>query len=193
MRRLAGYTLGILVGLMGFTTVASAQWVLQDGKTLREVDFAEYKDGFGAQLWLTNDLEGFFDSWARSKDRVQMTISNRAERDKPIDAVVIFSNCQAGPDGFCNATVDFRVLRPDGSTYGQIENTELWLKKPPPEKNAIQPGVQTLGLKIEKDDPDGEYRVEATARDNVRGVTHELVQPFWVGTQPGAKGSPEAR
>ena len=187
MGRIVAQTLGKFVLVMGLATMASAQWYLHDGKTLEGVDFAKYKGGFGAQLWLTNDLEGFIESWARPKDPVQMKVSNRAERGKPIDAVVLFSNCKAGPDGFCDATVDFRVLRPDGSTYGRFENTELWLKKPPPVKDAIQPGIQTLGVKIEPEDPDGEYRVEATVRDNVRGVTHHLVQSFWVGTQPGPR------
>ena len=100
---------------------------------------------------------------------MQVQTSNRAYRGKPIEAILIFSNCQAGPDGLCDATVDFVVFRPDGSIYGKFENTELWLKKPPPVKDAIQFGIQTLGVTIECDDPDGACRVETIVRDNVRG------------------------
>jgi len=169
--------------VVGLTGAASAQWYF-DGKAAGDVDFAKSDGEFRAALLLTNDLKAFSKAWKKPKDPVQLHGSNRAYRGKPMEAIVIFSNCQAGPDELCDATVDFVVFRPDESIYGKIEDTELWRGKPPPVKNAIQVGVQTLGVTIEPADPDGKYRVETTVRDRVRGATLRLTQPFWVGTEP---------
>ncbi len=163
---------------------ASAQWFVA-GATAGDLDFAKSDGEFRAALFLTNRPKEFFEAWEKPTDPVQLLASNRATRGKPIETIVVFSNCQAGPDGLCDATVEFVVYRPDESVYGKTGKTELWLKKPPPARDAIQFGVQTLGVTIEPGDPDGEYRVETTVRDNVRGASLRLVQPFWVGTEPG--------
>lgn len=162
---------------------ATAQWYV-NGKPTADLDFAKSVGEFRAALILTDQPKEFFDAWRKPGDPVRLYGSNRAHRGKPIEAIVIFSNCEAGPDGLCDATVDFVVFRPDGSVYGKAENTELWLKKPPPVKNAIQFGVQTLGVTIEPDDPAGKYRVETTVRDNVRAASVRLTQVFWVDAEP---------
>ena len=161
---------------------AFAQWYV-DGKPAADLDFAKSDGAFRVSLFLTNDPKAFFEAWKKPKDPVQVRGSNRAHRGKSIEAIVIFTNCQAGPDGLCDATVDFVLYRPDGSIDGKFEDAELWLKKPPPEKDAIQFGVQTMGVTIEPDDPDGMYRVETTVRDKVRGSTLQLTQTFWVGAK----------
>jgi hypothetical protein len=161
---------------------AFAQWYVE-GKPAADLDFAKSDGAFRVSLFLTNDPKAFFEAWKRPKDPVPISGSNRADLGTPIEAIVIFSNCQAGPDGLCDATVDFAVFRPDGSVYGKFEDAELWQKKPPPEKDRIQFGVQTMGVKIEPGDPAGKYRVETTVRDKVRGSTLQLTQPFWVGAK----------
>jgi len=179
MARRTALGLALVIVLAG---TAFAQWSV-DGKPAADLDFAKSDGAFRVSLFLTNDPEAFFEAWKKPKDPVQVHGSNRAFRGKPIEAIVIFTNCQAGPDGLCDATVDFVLFRPDGSIYGKFEDAELWLKKPPPAIDAIQFGVQTMGVAIEPGDPDGRYRVEATVRDKVRGSTLQLTQPFWVGAK----------
>jgi hypothetical protein len=181
-RRVCQAVVGLALPI-ALAATASAQWYI-GGKPAADLDFAKSDGAFRVSLFLTNDPKAFFEAWKQPKDPVQLETSRRAVRGKPIEAILIFSNCEAGPDGLCDATVDFVVFRPDGSIYGKVENTELWSKKPPPVKDAIQFGVQTLGVTIEPDDPDGEYRVETTVRDNVRGSTLRLIERFGVGATP---------
>jgi hypothetical protein len=172
-------SLSAVVLAISITTTASAQWLMND-RPAGDLDWAKTKGDFRAALFLSNDLQAFYEDWHRTGDPVQLSVSREAHRGKPIEAVVIFSNCKADADGLCEATIDFRVLRPDGSVYGEFKEAELWLKKPPPVKDGLQIGVRTLGIRIEPTDPDGTYRVEALVRDKVRGAALPLFEIFRV-------------
>jgi hypothetical protein len=118
------------------------------------------KNGFGAQLWLIDD-ERFFDEWNKPTPGVKITPVNHATRGKPLSAVIIFAGPAVGSNGLCDVTGDIIVRRPDGEKYGDITAANLWQKLPPPKAGELQLGVESLGMKIEKKDPEGKYTVKA--------------------------------
>ena len=167
----AGFSLGALQ--------VSAQW-RENGKPVEEAPFRKSWGSHGAMLLLTDRPEELFAAWERSATAVPLIATETAQRGVPIVGVVIFSGCAPDPMNLCNADVEFQVFKPDGSPYGSEENAEVWVKKQPPALGQLQLSVGAIGVRIEKDDPSGKYRVRARVRDNVSGAKVELVQTFEV-------------
>ena len=110
-------------------------------------------NGFAATLLLTRQPEHFLNSWAQEPNlgssnphpRPKVQNAKQAARGEPAVAFVLFTGCAPGVDGSCNATVDFRVLRPDGTEYAKLEEAELWQEKEAPSEGSPQLGA-TCGL-----------------------------------------------
>jgi hypothetical protein len=68
----------------------------------------------------------------------------------------------------------------DGSAYGSRKDVAAWKEKSAAPKGIVQVSKASLGIRIEPNDPNGKYLVEAKVRDIRGGVTIELEQPFSV-------------
>lgn len=161
---------------------ALAQW-REGGEVVPDSDESRSVDGFGAMLLITDDPDAFFEAWNRPpspdyKPKIETT--DKARRGDTVVGVVIFSGCMPNADGNCTSSVEFKVFRPDGSVYADLEKSELWTDKPVLPPNTLQVGVTTLGFIVEPDDPFGVYRVEAKVLDEVLGKGVTLVQTIEV-------------
>lgn len=133
---------------------------------------------FGAMLLLSTEPDRFMQTWQRPEEEISLHSADTVKRGVPIVAFVLFRGCTADKHGMCNGSVDFRVLRPDGSDYVSFENRDLWRGKPALPDGAVQVSAEHVGVVIEPEDPLGQYEVQVVVRDNVAGVSLRLSRKF---------------
>lgn len=167
----------VAIVLLFWASVASAQWN-HNGQQAPDESWRKSKGKFGAMLLLSDNPEQFMADWEKTNPP-EISTTERAERGKPIVAFVIFAGCKE-VEAACNSTVDFVVLRPDGTEYASHQGGELWKGKPAPPEGRIQLSVANLGVRIEPQDPPGKYTIKAAVHDLNARETIELVQHFTV-------------
>ena len=169
-----------LVGCVLLT--AQAQW-RAGGEVVPDTEWRKSAGTLGAMLMVTDDPDGFFERWNQPSSpeyKPELTTVSTARRGDIVMAVVVFFGCSADASGSCQSEVDFKVLYPDGSVYGDLKNGELWKDKPSPPVPNLQVSVANLMFKIEDNDPFGAYRLEAVVRDGVANQTLDLIQTLEV-------------
>jgi len=153
----------------------------QDGKPIPDQPWRKSSGAFGAMLMLTDHPYEFVDEWKRP-ETPRMRTTDVAERGKPIAAFVIFLGCKEVA-GNCKLSVDFTVLRPDGTSYARHDGGELW-SGPAPAPDNMQLGISSIGMEIEPNDPAGKYLVKATVHDLNAAAKVDLVRDFTVAAVP---------
>jgi hypothetical protein len=172
--------------LLLIASPASGQWK-ENGRAAPDEPWRRSDGSFGAMLFLTRNLKGFQEQWAKpaSHDyQPRLDPTEEGVRGETVSTVVLFHGCTAGLDRRCNAEATFRLLRPDGSLYGQHTGV-LWRSEPPPAPN-LQMSAAHMAFEIELDDPLGTYRVEVIVLDRVSGRTLKLVRPLAVSDVPAS-------
>lgn len=181
---------GLLACLLLVSASAAAQWQ-KDGQNVPDEPWRKSDGEFGAMLLLTSHLAEFVEAWNRGliegKSPTLRTTSS-AGRGDTVSAVILFTHCQPGATGLCRSDVDFRVLRPDGSTYATHREVELWNREAPPFQS-VQLGAARLQFEIEPTDPLGVYQIHADVYDRIAGRKVSLVQPLTVGGEAAAPAS----
>jgi hypothetical protein len=149
----------------------------KDGKAAEDTDSMKSKDGFGAQLFLTESRK-FFDDWNKP-ETPNLTPAREARRNIPIFTVILFAG--AGSDAASQADVECHVTirKPDGSVYGEKEFEGLKGKTAAGPHDLQLPKAR-MGIRIEPDDPSGTYTVEATVSDKIKKVDLKLKTTFKV-------------
>ena len=180
MKRLLGYILASVAVLILHPAQAQPQ-PTSETPSAKEENVKASK-GFGASLWLTDDVD-FFDNWNTESEGVPLRSAETATIGKPIFTVIIFANPGADSDGLCNVAGDIVVKKPDGSVYGDIIDANFWRNLPPPPPGQLQLAVDYLGIAIEENDPFGTYTVEAKVIDQVSGVPITLRKSFQVNQE----------
>jgi len=147
---------------------------LEDGAvvatTTPELAWQKEVDGFAATLLLTRRPDRFLSSWAArrgAEDKPEIQSTSQAARGEPAVAFVLFSGSVPGATGQSDATVDFQVLRPDGSEYARLEKADLWQGKEAPPEGIVQLGATSLGVVAEPEDPLGVYTIQAHVCDQI--------------------------
>ncbi|MGH9749069.1 MAG: hypothetical protein ACRD6R_03995 [Candidatus Polarisedimenticolia bacterium] len=125
---------------------------------------------FGAMILLTDNPEEFLEQWNRPAApgyKPQLRTTTATRRGGNVAAIIMFRGCKPDANGNCDAEVDFRLLRPDKTLYGEQKQAELWKGKPAPPGDYLQVGLGIFGIRVEPDDPFGTYTFEATVRDRL--------------------------
>jgi hypothetical protein len=135
---------------------------------------------FGAMVFMTTDSQKMLDNWEAPTEGYYVLSDEEVEKGKPIEALVVFYGCKANEIGNCVAEVDYRIVKPDGSVYTEIKNTELWKNKPAMPEGKLGLAVDRVGLIAEVDDPVGVYTVELVIRDLVSNDEFSLFSSFKV-------------
>jgi hypothetical protein len=136
--------------------------------------------GFGAHLIVADRPQEFIQEWLKpASGKPQLWSATEAKRGEPIAAFVMFAGCLPDSGGVCNAEVDFRMYKPDGSLYAERAGLELWKKAAPPAPHT-QLSSANMVIRIQPDDPAGEYQVKASVRDLNRKVGFEVEEKFKV-------------
>ncbi|MBA3832779.1 MAG: hypothetical protein H0X34_12970 [Chthoniobacterales bacterium] len=113
------------------------------------------KDGFGAQLFLTQDA-GVLQKW-NTPELPKIAPVTKARRDLPILTVLLFAAPGTDRSGRADVMCDFIAHKPDGSLYGQQLNAVVW-KREYPAHSGIQLSEGYMGIRIEPKDPAGTIR-----------------------------------
>jgi hypothetical protein len=168
----------LLVALSLCSLQAAAQWN-ENGAPLPDTPSTKSKDGFGAMLLLSDEPNRFVEEWQSTPPdhRPTLRTTDRAPRNRQVVAFLFFSGCRPA-NGACDCSVDFTVVRPDGSTYAERSNLELWRGKAPTPGSILQLSVANLAITIETRDPLGTYTIKAKVKDNVAGTVLELTTPL---------------
>ena len=180
--RISVVVLAFVASLLLFPLTGYPQWH-EGGRPVEDTEWHKSIDGFGASLLVTDSPEEFIESWnqpASPEYQPKISTTNRAHRGDTVEAVVLFQGCRADGAGFCDATTDFVILRPDGSEYGALPDGELWQGKQAPPQGVLLLGVVSLVFIVEAEDPLGEYTIQAKVCDSVGEVCLDLVQKLEV-------------
>ncbi len=161
------------------TPYGHSQWN-SDGDTVPDTHFRKSVGDFGAFLLITDKADELFTNWNKPGAVVPVSTTTQVKRNQLITVVITFTGCQADSKGNCNTTVDYLILKPDKSVYGDIKDVELWVNKPAPEKGQVQLSLGNINIGIEPNDPFGIYEVIAKVKDNNGKISFTLNQNFEV-------------
>ncbi len=143
-----------------------------------EPNWTQSKDGFSAMLLLSDAPDDVLRTWEDPDSAEPVRMAETIVRGVPIVAFVFFAGCVADEEGLCNASVDFTILRPDGSEYDRFTDRDLWKLKPAPPEGMLRLSAEYVGVVIEAQDPLGEYEIQVSVHDLVGGTTLDLSRPF---------------
>ena len=77
-------------------------------------------------------------------------------RGDQVGVIVFFTKCQPAAHGSCRSNLDYKVLSPDGSVYGEQRGVRLWNGPPAPGDN-LQIATDRLQIRIEPKDLSGAF------------------------------------
>jgi hypothetical protein len=155
-------------------------WHDRQGNPQEDTEWMKSSGDFGAQLLLIGDEKEFIKRWETPSKIVEFTTVSEINRGEPLITPVIFSGCQAGESGRCNVSGDFKILRPDGTTYADMPQVDIWQNRPPPPDGILELGVGYIKVIIEPEDPDGTYTVQVRITDHVQNASFVLTRTFTV-------------
>jgi hypothetical protein len=125
-----------------------------------------YKDkngDFEAVLFLTQDADSILansnaPNWHH--EFVNITIG------ESIEALLLFRGCSVNSNGKCLVTADYVIAAPDGSTYQQALNTDVWKETASPLLTYNLTNTR-IGFVLQQDAEAGVYEVKVTLSDQV--------------------------
>jgi hypothetical protein len=137
---------------------------------------ADYrKDGLSLLVVLIND-KGFLDEWQRPEMPQVIPIDTYKRGDEVIP-IIIFSSDGKDENGNADLTYDIKIMKPDGTTYGDFKQLEVWKNAAAPVMHLVK---QPIDIRLEENDPLGLYRIEATIHDNNKKVSVDFHLAFQV-------------
>jgi len=164
-----------IMALLLSNSMLAIETRLDREKVVAEESWRGRKGELTVYLVITADPKGFLQQW-KSPPRPgyvpEVTSSPLVSRGTEVGGFVLFSGCKVNDDGTCDATVDWLLLKPDGTGYADRKRGVLWKEKPI--INTLMLSATNLGLRIELEDPLGQYIMKATVNDHVQNVSLEV-------------------
>ena len=127
---------------------------------------------FGGKMLVVDNPEAFWKAWEGPTPPHINTVSTIA-LSRPVQAMLVFHGCRAGPDGNCRVKVTFSMTGPTGKPYGETLTGYAWRGPPAPGFN-LQASEASMGFELEPEDPLGQYLMQATLTDEIGGKTINL-------------------
>ena len=171
MRIVTAFLMLVLVG----ATFAAAQWKKGEERVADTPD-RKSVNGFAGHLIVVEDPRAFVEEWQKP-ETPKITPVSEVKRGVVIGAFVLFAGCKPDTQGHCNSEVDYAVYRPDGTLYAERKEQPLWKEEAPPAPN-IQLSRAILAIRMEKNDPAGDYKVKAKVTDLNASISFELETKF---------------
>jgi len=164
----------LLLVLLG-ATVATAQWKKGDER-IPDTPDRKSVSGFGAHLLIVEDPRAFIEEWQKP-ETPKINPASKVKRGVLLGALVLFAACKPDPQGLCNSEVDYTVYKPDGTIYAERKQQSLWKEAAPP-TGIIQLSRAILAMRMEANDPEGDYKVKAKVTDLNAQISFELETKF---------------
>lgn len=173
--------LAVIFFAFGAGTPVTAQWTeVRSGEPSIAADSRNRVGTTSAMVALTLNPETFLQSWSNTpyEEIPRLETASDARRGDSITVLVFFAGC-ADEGSTCNALIDFRIQRPDGTIYAEHSDAPAW-HHPAARAEAVMLSNARLVIGIEPTDPLGTYTVNATFRIPDRGISLKLSEDFLV-------------
>lgn len=143
------------------------------------------KDGLFLKAVLLDDPQAFLTEWMNPSRSGPPTIKTRTvfHRGDIVFPAIMYSTSALDTEGKARISYSLLFRRPDGSIYEHMEDKVVVDGVPP---KGIGLCKARAGLKIEDNDPFGEYTLKVTITDKIKEVTVEMMFYFSV-VDPDAK------
>ena len=149
----------------------------KDGKLIADTNNMKSKDGFAAQLFLTESAK-FFDDWNKP-ETPKLPPLQEARRNVPFFTAILFVDPATDTTKRAKVTCHVIVRKPDGTVYGE-DDLVGWDGKHVVPLHNLQLAQGRMGIRIEPKDPSGIYTVEAMVRDDIKKIELQLKTTFKV-------------
>ena len=128
-----------------------------------KVTYTARNGDFEAVLFMTQDADTILDNnnmpnWHH--ETVSITIG------ESIEALLLFRGCLVNSNGTCLVTADYVIEAPDGSTYQQALNTDVWKETASPLLTYNLTNTR-IGFVLQLDAEAGLYKVNVTVTDQI--------------------------
>ncbi len=98
----------------------------KDGKPVTDTANMKSKNGFAAELFLTESAQ-FFEDWRKPETPKLTTLKkDKARRNVPIFTAILFADPGIDANGAADVTCDIVIRRPDGTVYGEQKDVVGW-------------------------------------------------------------------
>jgi len=133
------------------------------------------QNGLQLHFVLINDKE-FIDKWEKP-ETPKISPIDTYKRGEDVIPIIIFSTDGKDSVGNANLTYDIKIVKPDGTIYGEFKQLEVWKDAPAPIMHLIK---QPIDIHLEENDPIGIYKVQTTIYENVKKVRVNFELAFQV-------------
>ena len=153
-------------------------WVTRDGKPVPNSDAMKSINGFGGWLVVTPDQD-----WEEKWNTSPETIPNFSEAKdvsygEKLTILAFYINPKINASGELGVICDIKVTRPDGSSSANAKGVKCAAGKLQGNPRNIRLTSAVIKYIGEKGDPPGEWIVEVTLTDKVRGTAIPLKTHF---------------
>jgi hypothetical protein len=170
---------GLLIIFALGALTANAQWFDRNTGTAQpDTKWRKSVGELGLALILTGNADSFLKEWTSTPESHAPQVPPRGviKRGSSIWALLFLSGCAAEGKS-CDAVIDFRVLRPDGSVYGEMNGNKV-SAQPMPRKGIVILSRAYLQIRIEPQDPLGTYKILAVFRQADASPSIQLEEEF---------------
>ena len=127
----------------------------------------------------TDDTARFIAELAKPTPGVNLQVTTKVRRNRPLDTFIAFRGCRADRTGKCNVTATYYLRAPSGKV-SSYPGLDVWAHQPQPAPGLIMVSRQSFGMTFNTDDAVGTYTVRAAVTDHVAGVTLHTQQDITV-------------
>lgn len=153
-------------------------WISRDKQPLVDTEYRKAKNGFGSILIITNETD-FFEKWHTPSETFEYETLKNVEKGDYFIIAIIFINPGVSSGGNTDITYDVKITNPDGTTYANVPNLNVWNREPP-KVNTLGLSERYLTIKMEPGDQVGKYKVETKVRDRMKNVEYILTRDYTV-------------
>jgi len=153
-------------------------WISRDKQPLEDTEYRKATKGFGSILVITKEPD-FFKKWYIPSETFEYATLKSVKKGEYFIIAIIFINPGVSSGGNTNITYDVKITNPDGTTYADVPNLNVWNRKPP-KVNTLGLSEGYLTIKMEAKDQVGKYKVETIVRDNIKNVEQILYRYYSV-------------
>jgi hypothetical protein len=140
-----------------------------DGRTIHHGT----NEGFDAMLIMTQDAESIL-SVGTGVEFTMFSELVSINLGEPIEALLLFRGCSVNSNGDCLVTADYVIEAPDGSTYQEALNTDVW-KESGSALTQYHLTNTRIGFLLQPDADVGIYKVRVTVSDNINETNISLL------------------
>jgi hypothetical protein len=170
-------TFPLVCALLANAAFAQEGWVDGDGRPVPSSDAMKSIAGFGGWLIVTPDAD-WEDKWLTPREQTpQFSVADEVRVGGRVTLLAFFINPQANDNGEVSVGCAVRIIRPNGKVSNVGPDVCVSGKQVANPRD-IQLAPTIIGFVGEDTDPLGEWVVEYTISDLVRGVDIPLRASF---------------